>query len=101
MTAAWRIGAGPWLSPQQVVDGVGWGYELERAEKRRAVTVIVHRHAIRDRASLPAATRLAIMTKGRSEARKAARLTQPPSIVVLGRHGYLRAPETLARGVAP
>jgi hypothetical protein len=93
----WRLGVGPWTSTQQVVDGVGWGYELERGRKRHAVTVIVRRHAFASAVEVATITRAAIQTKGRSEAGRIAQMDDPPRVVVLGRNGYLPAPTTLER----
>lgn len=95
----WQIAEGPWVSTQQVVDGVGWGYGLRRGEERQSLVVIVSRRALRleDPDSLPHETREAIATQGRSEAEKAADRHDPPGCVVLGRNGYLPAPRTLQR----
>lgn len=81
----------------QMVDGVGWGYELECGQTRRSVTVIANRRALEADVAVAAETRAAIDTYGRSEAHKAAHLADPPRVVVLGRGGYLSAPPTLER----
>lgn len=94
----WSIGAGPWVSPQRAVDGFGWGYELRRGQRRRSIVVIIKRHAaMADTPSLADKTRIALKTKGRSAALEAARLDDPPHVVVLGTNGYARAPRTLER----
>jgi hypothetical protein len=95
----WQIGEEPWIATQQVVDGVTWGYALRRGEERRSVVVIVSRKAWRlmIRGCLPVETREAIATEGRSEAERAAELSDPPACVVLGTAGYMPAPATLQR----
>ena len=63
------------------------------------MVVIVSRQALRldDPGMLPVETREAIATRGRSEAERAAELSDPPACVVLGRTGYMPAPATLQR----
>src|SRR6266536_2879357 len=97
--APWRIIEGPLRSPQSSVDGEVWGFVLERDGEQRSLIVAVSRRALEVESPerLPTRTREAIATDGRSEAETAARISDPPGCLMLGRSGYLPAPPALVR----
>jgi hypothetical protein len=82
-----------------LVDGIAWGFTLERDGAERQLIVVVTRQALRAGAHemLTVEAREAIATDGRSEAARVAQFDDSTSCVVLGRHGYLPPSPQLLR----